>query len=542
MTDHASVANPAVHTSRRNAPPCGLSDAACRWWLAAIVITVTVVNLLYLGLNCPIDLSGDEAQYWEWSRRLDLSYYSKGPLVAYVIRASTSLLGDTAFAVRLPAVVIYAGVTIGLYAVARRAFQSDRVALATVVMAQATPIFLFYSLAMTIDTPLILSWTWATYFALRAVQDGARWPWIAAGALTGVGFLAKYAALLWWVGVPLFAALSASGRARVRWRWAIAGFALALACTWPVWVWNAQHDWVSFRHVAKQTGASGGSIYRGNFFEFVASQVGVANPAVFALIVAAAGWTWTRRRGDGEANDAVPATLLLAVGGAFFALTAVVSLFAKVQTNWPGPAYVTLIPLAAAYLLRSADWRRWRGVVAAGVAIGLGAHVIGREPAIVLRPLKALGLPDSRIAWIDGISRLRGWRALGERVGQEAGQLGPDTFILCDSYMQTALMAFYVPGRPTTFYAGSYFTRPSRLTQYDLWTDRRLDQPHLLGRNAVYVGKGGPMPEPLPGAFERVEKLPEIPVYAGGVVVETFKVWRCWGFKGLHRPDAPRSY
>jgi hypothetical protein len=408
---------------------------------------------------------------------------------------------------------------------------------------QLSPIFLFYSLAMTIDTPLVLCWTWATYFAVRAVFDRKRWAWIGVGVLLGIGFLAKYAALLWWVG---FAAWSLTDRRRrVHWRGALAGLVISLLFTAPVLIWNAHHDWVSLRHVAKQTGVTGGSIARGNFIELVGSQVGVVNPALAAIIVGSI--FWARRNAERtDASQRDKSIFLIAIGGTFFLLTAGVSLFAKVQTNWPGPAYVTLIVLAAGFIAdragHSPSWRRWKGIVIAAVLIGLGAQVIGREPGLLIGPLKRAGLPDERLAWIDGLSRLRGWADLGRRVGAEAAALGDDTFILCDSYMQTALMAFYVPGQPKTFYAGSYFARPSRLTQYDLWPDRRLDQPELIGRNAVYVGKGGPMPEPLPSAFERVEKLPEIPVRTGGVVVETFKVWRCWGFRGLTRPESPRSY
>ncbi|HMO25806.1 MAG TPA: hypothetical protein PKB10_06010, partial [Tepidisphaeraceae bacterium] len=71
----------------------------------AFVVLGFVAHLLYLTINCPIDLSGDEAHYWDWSRQLDLSYYSKGPVVAYIIRASCAIFGDVMWAVRLPALL-----------------------------------------------------------------------------------------------------------------------------------------------------------------------------------------------------------------------------------------------------------------------------------------------------------------------------------------------------------------------------------------------------------------------------------------------------
>src|SRR3712207_7675962 len=85
-------------------------------------------HLVYLTGDCPIDLSGDEAHYWDWSRQLDLSYYSKGPLVAYVIRASCAVFGDTMWAVRLPALVLAMGTGGVTYLLARKLFGSERVA------------------------------------------------------------------------------------------------------------------------------------------------------------------------------------------------------------------------------------------------------------------------------------------------------------------------------------------------------------------------------------------------------------------------------
>ena len=85
------------------------APAESKWlWriIAALLILVSgAAHLRYLAHDCPLDLAPDEAHYWQWSRHLDASYYSKGPLVAWLIRASCELLGDNVLAVRLPAVI-----------------------------------------------------------------------------------------------------------------------------------------------------------------------------------------------------------------------------------------------------------------------------------------------------------------------------------------------------------------------------------------------------------------------------------------------------
>src|SRR5258708_30926981 len=86
---------------------------SCRICAAILILGAAALHIGYLTWNCPLDLAPDEAHYWDWSRNLDWSYYSKGPLVAYLIRGSCALFGGWSraltgtdmLAVRLPAVL-----------------------------------------------------------------------------------------------------------------------------------------------------------------------------------------------------------------------------------------------------------------------------------------------------------------------------------------------------------------------------------------------------------------------------------------------------
>ncbi|MDH7499215.1 MAG: hypothetical protein QHH30_02355, partial [candidate division NC10 bacterium] len=61
-----------------------------RWAFWLLLSLLTLIRLLYIQWG-PLDLAPDEAHYWEWSRHLDISYYSKGPMVAFLIFLLTSL-------------------------------------------------------------------------------------------------------------------------------------------------------------------------------------------------------------------------------------------------------------------------------------------------------------------------------------------------------------------------------------------------------------------------------------------------------------------
>ena len=47
----------------------------------------TALRVVYL-FTAPLDLVADEAYYWDWSRQLDWGYFSKPPLIAWIIALS----------------------------------------------------------------------------------------------------------------------------------------------------------------------------------------------------------------------------------------------------------------------------------------------------------------------------------------------------------------------------------------------------------------------------------------------------------------------
>jgi 4-amino-4-deoxy-L-arabinose transferase-like glycosyltransferase len=515
-----------------------LTPARCRIILAALLLFDVLAHLHYLHHDCPIDLSGDEAQYWDWSRHLDLSYYSKGPLIAYIIHASTALFGNSMQAVRYPALLIGAATSLVNYLLTGKLFGSERLALGSVLLTHLVPMFIAGSVLMTIDPPMFLCWALACLFAAYAIFDGRKWAWPALGVAVGIGFLGKYATMLFLPALGLYLAADSRSRGFLRTPWPFVASLIALLFTMPVLIWNSQHGWVSFHHVATQTGATGSAETHGNFLEFIGSQIGAVGPVIFALLIVAIAHAL---RLSSDAIHRSQLLFLALIGAFFFGLNAVVSFVAKVQVNWPAPAYFTLLILAAYYIstrLRSIEsWRPWRPWFWGTVAVGILAAPILHDPSLLFPGIgwfnRTFGTHLDPVR-LDPSYRLRGWRQLGARLS-ELRQLHPDAFILCDSYDQTAEASFYTDGHPDTFCVGAYYTKPKRLTQYDVWPDRRLDQPALLGRTAIFVGKSGGLPPEIARAFARIQTLPELPIVVRGVTVRTFHLYLGEGFRGMKR-------
>ncbi|HEX8325239.1 MAG TPA: glycosyltransferase family 39 protein [Tepidisphaeraceae bacterium] len=505
-----------------------LTVIRCRLLLAALLLVGFVGHVLYLTIDPPVGLAGDEAHYWDWSRQLDWSYYSKGPAVAVVIRFGRMLFGDTLLGVRFPALLFAVGTSLCTYWLTNRVFKSERLALGTVALTHVVPLFIAGSLLMTIDSPYYFCWATATCFGYLAAVENRRWAWPLAGMFVGLGFLAKYAALLWLVGLVIFLLLRNRPALRTPWPWMTIG--IAFAFTTPVLLWNARHDWVSFGHVARSTAEDQNGFNPlkiiAHFGELLGGQVGLLNPIVFAFIV---GGVWTVLRHQRRER----LLYLLCVALPFFGFVTLVTLRKNTEPNWPAPTYFTLMPLAAWFVAR--HWPRTRGWLIGAIGVGVGAMIVLHYSTLLYPVVK---VPPRQ--W-DASARLVGGEAIGQAVSAQLKTLGPDAMVICDKYYDAGLMAFYVDGRPKTFCSGAYAKNPDerdRLTQYDMWPDRDLSQASLRGRDAVFVGRAT---ADLFEAFDRVEALPDLPIMRRGVLIRRQILWKCYGFRGMTRPQDGRT-
>src|SRR5438445_10670249 len=210
-------------------------------WLFIIALTAMRLSMLTTS-----DLEFDEAHYWMWSERLAPAYFSKGPGIAFVMRASTAIFGANEFGVRFFSPVIAGATSLLLCYFARRLFSANA-GLWTVLAVNTTPIFNIGAFLMTIDALSIFFWLASMFTFWLALEKSPRfsWHWLITGLLIGLGFLCKYTNALELISVMLVLALAP----RLRQQFARPGLYLLLGvfafCTVPPIVWNAQHAWIA---------------------------------------------------------------------------------------------------------------------------------------------------------------------------------------------------------------------------------------------------------------------------------------------------------
>ncbi|MEL6329065.1 MAG: glycosyltransferase family 39 protein [Planctomycetota bacterium] len=502
----------------------------------AVVIGVTLLRLLWLALLSPLTLIEDEAHYWEWSRRLDWSYYSKGPGVGWLIALSTSLLGDNEFGVRAPAAIWAAIGAVGSAGLARSVFRDRRVLLPAAVCWLAIPAFQPLAVLMTIDGPYVACYTLAAWAAWHALTRRSGPAWLGLGACFALAFIFKYTAALIPPALLAFALLRPRRLRPAGAGWIAAGMLLGLAGLAPVIIWNAQHDWDSLRHLLGHLGVEGGDVRPSSGdgrgwsplwpLEYLGIAIGAGSPTLLLALMGMRNAAIARReRRPRGIRGGV--TYLLCLSLAPLAFYAVISLFTRVEANWHISAYGPLAALAGWAAVEGAARRD------AGVRVAWHACVITLAvcllalPAITIARATAFDPPLVPLGRASGMRELSS--AADDRLRTLREETGLEPFVMTIHYGRASQLAFYLQGRPTTYASSSHFG-DGRRTQYDIWeaTDlARLDvNQRLLDRPALLFSG---VRRDWERVFERVEPIDPLP----GENKPDRQAFVAYGFRGF---------
>ena len=416
------------------------SDGARAWRLTLCLVGVLTILRLAALFATPFELYPDEAQYWLWSRTLDFGYFSKPPMIAWLIWATTALGGDSEAWVRISALFLHGGTALVINRIADRLYGGWTGAAAAALYILMPGIQLS-SGVITTDAPLLLFLAltiWA-YVSLPALEARHWLPAAAAlGAALGLAFLSKYAAV--YVLAGLVAHLAASREARQVWTLPMVAVALAaLAVVFaPNLIWNLTHQFATLEHTASNANWNAAQLFNiRELMEFIGSQFGVFGPIPFAVL--AGGAIWLGVRGKLESAD----LLMLCLAAPPLLTVAAQAFVSRANANWAGVAYIAGSILAAAWLLR---WNARRWLIA---AVAMQAAFCAVFIACVINPRIAdtLGAANS-------FKRVRGWeqgaQAIIARARDEQAAGGLTSIAMDDRFL------FNV----TAYYGRDYFKTP----------------------------------------------------------------------------------
>jgi 4-amino-4-deoxy-L-arabinose transferase-like glycosyltransferase len=407
-------------------------------WLAVVLLiaALTAMRLVYASV---LDLRTDEAYYWTWSKESALAFLDHPPGIAWLIRFGTAIFGDTNLGVRFGGIVAMLVMQLLLADIVRRVTHDVRAVVFALLMPEAA---LYYGLLMakvapdTAMIPFAVAMLWAL---VRLHESGnPRW-WLAAGLFAGLALLSKFTAIML---LPAVIAFTLVPDWRRRWLFSPYPWLAALIAAvvfLPVLIWNAQHDWASFRFQFVRAVATHELSFR-TVGEFIGLQFGLVGFVMLPVVLS--GVTLTAWRGY-RSRDPVGILLSTAVLVPF-AYFFWKSLTLRVGDTWPmflwpagfAAAAINLVMLPregrSDRLVRSSFW--WaRVAVISGIAFVVGVFFY-----YVAAPWNLIGRTDP-------IGGEAGYQQVVARAREQLQQTGA-TWIATTDYRTYAMLRWYFNG------------------------------------------------------------------------------------------------
>ena len=255
------------------------------------VISITVMRL-YAVFVSPLDLSVDEAQYWLWSLTPEAGYFTKPPMIAWLISIGTSLAGSGEAGIRLMAPIFHGITALILWKLAGELYHPmagrlaalgwvtlPAVGLASVVMSTDTPLLLFTSVMILALSPLAMG------------RSLSLMEYSLAGIMLGLGFLSKYAAIYSLISIGIIWLLNRQFRQLMRLKNWVVFLISALIVVSPNLIWNWQNGFATITHLEHNANIREASISIISGFYFLLSQAAVIGPILLLAAVMAIGTT-----------------------------------------------------------------------------------------------------------------------------------------------------------------------------------------------------------------------------------------------------------
>lgn len=362
-------------------------DGGCRIWGQAtgrytryVLILMAVSAVVRVLCAALIEFGNDEVYYRLYALFPDWSHFDHPGMVGWMIQIFTfNLALDSELAIRMASIVL-GTVNIWLMYIIGAEVGGDRrtgwySALLYVSSLYATVICGTFIMP---DTPQATFWLAALLCFLRAFGDGRRsgsWM-LAAGLACGLAFLSKYTSAFLWTGAGLYIVFHDR-----RWlrRWELyAAIVVTAVCMLPVLVWNMQNDFISFTFHSERV-VSQHQLHPEYFGREIAGEFFYNNPVLFVL-TAAAVILFLRRRLE---TDRKKASYLLWTALPLILIFWVVSWQRATLPHWSGPAFVTLVPLAASAAVRMDRRTLKDGIMSRWVTAAVGFTAVLLPLALV---------------------------------------------------------------------------------------------------------------------------------------------------------------
>ncbi|HCR86015.1 MAG TPA: hypothetical protein DIV86_04990 [Alphaproteobacteria bacterium] len=316
------------------------------FFLFAFFITFFKVGFLFFT---DLPLWVDESQYWLWSKNLEFGYYSKPPLIAFIISLSTAIISDSEFGVRFFSAFMHLISAWFVYLSAKLLF-NERTAAYSAASYLTLPAVTFSSVFISADAPLMMFWAIGLYYFIRINKNYTKSKisdWVMLGICFGLGMLSKYTFVAFVFSVCFYYMVTNFSRLfSLR---LIAASLIGLLVFLPNIIWNYDNGFVSFTHTQDNVFSNETSFYPSEGLSFIGGQLLIFGPmlAIFLIFVLLKKQHAYNNRGKKFNEVSLLKIFILPI----LLVGMLISFSSTAQIHWAAPAYISGNILVINYLL-----------------------------------------------------------------------------------------------------------------------------------------------------------------------------------------------
>ena len=418
-----------------------MEHASYDWVKADIILLFGLFCLFALRIfgiyTTPLELGVDEAQYWVWSQDLSFGYYSKPPLIAWLISISHFVFGHSTFGVRIFAPLLQFITTLIIWRCAYqlnddtpRAGGIGRIA---ALLWALMPAISLGSAVISTDTPMVLFWCSALYLILpsNTVTHLSPYKFLLAGFLVGFAMLSKYAGAYFILCAILWLLSGHVSSYSKRFLCFLALIAGAIIILMPNLIWNLNNGLVTVIHLSENANLTLPSYSFQGVIDFWQAQIFVFGPlALVCFFMAITKWQ-------------KHSLFLLLFCVPIFLIISIQAYLQEANANWAMAAYPAVTLLVAGW------FGSFPSKILSSATHGINALLALFLISVVITGQLGIFAPSS-----DPLRRVRGWQALSSDLQNHIEQHDVKT-IIADRRVTAANLQWY------------FYQNPISVTVYD---------------------------------------------------------------------------
>lgn len=509
----------------------------------------------------------DEAYYYLYSRHLSWSYFDHPVMAALTTGVGWWLTGlISPLTIRVGALLLYCLSLWLLYRVATYLFSPD-VGQMTVALVTLMPLMTIgFGILTSPDNGLILFWSTTLLLAAREFFPQASrqepygkiketykptWRLAMLGITVGLACLSKYHGFVLGLSLVGFCATCPPYRAALRSRWTLAAFFLFILTLFPLWYWNLQHDWISFRFQLLMRFDHDGGSGSFNLLQMVGYWL-ISIAYLFPLLGFPLWWVTFQEMfrqaqfhlsptlSPDETKDDHRRVLILWISLPILLGFTLLGGKQQIFPAWPAPGYWGMTILLAGYAV---PWQRQRPRLVRRWLWGSGLFLVALSVVALLHlQLGLLQKPGDYSLFggfmpveQDDSTELIDTDQLRRRIAAEPElmtRLNEVEFIFTNEFYLGGYLDMAI--HPLVEVPVTAFSQDPR--GFAFW----FNQEDWLGGDALYITLDRFVDEPgilaaYEPLFESIESLTTVPLERGGEVTETFHIFRANGFRATYQ-------